>query len=89
MSFFIKPEEVFNYFDNVVCPTKAKMLQSFCIAAILKQTSVYFEEPCQNFMCYCFKFRIHRLLGRTLLLRGFKYVYYFSDSNINLLILTC
>ena len=89
MSCFIKPEEVFNYFDNVVCPRKAKMLHSFCIAAILKQTSVYFEEHCQNFTCYCFKFRIHRLLGLTLLLRGFKNVYYFSDSNVNLVILTC
>ena len=61
----------------------------FCIAPILKQTSVSFEEHCQNFTCYCFKCRIHRLLGRTLLLRGFKNVYYFSNSNVNLVILTC
>ena len=64
MSRFITPDKVFDYFDNVVCPTRTNMLY-------LKQKSVYFEEHCQNFTCFCSKRRIHRFLGQVLLATGY------------------
>ena len=62
----IRPETVFSYFDNVVCPLRANGLHSYCIAAILQQTNTLYKEHCQEITCYCIKCRIDRLLGQTL-----------------------
>ena len=80
MSRFITPDKVFDYFDNVVSPTRTNMLH-------LKQTSVYFEEHCQNFTCYCSKRRIHRFLGQVLLARGYRNIHYLCNICIHLVIL--
>ena len=82
MSRFITPDKVFDYFDNVVSPTRTNMLH-------LKQTSVYFEEHCQNFTCYCSKRRIHRFLGQVLLARGYRNIHYLCNICIHLVILCC
>ena len=80
MSRFITPDKVFDYFDNVVSPTRTNMLH-------LKQTSVYFEEQCQNFTCYCSKRRINRFLGHVLLARGYRNIHYLCNICIHLVIL--
>ena len=80
MSRFITPDKVFDYFDNVVSPTRTNMLH-------LKQTSVYFEEHSQNFTCYCNKRRIHRFLGQVLLARGYRNIHYLCNICIHLVIL--
>ena len=80
MSRFITPDKVSDYFDNVVSPTRTNMLH-------LKQTSVYFEEHCQNFTCYCSKRRIHRFLGQVLLARGYRNIHYLCNICIHLVIL--
>ena len=84
MSFHVQPCDIFDYFENVVNSTKAQNLHVFSIAVTLQYHSKMFKEHSKNHCCYCFKWRIYRLLIQTLLSKG--YIWYIS-GNCNTIVL--
>ena len=78
MSIHVQPCDIFDYFENVVNPTKAQNLHVFSITVTLQYHSEMFKEHSKNHCCYGFKCRIYRLLTRTLLHEGYKNTLYIS-----------
>ena len=84
MTGFVHSNDIFDYFVNVVCSVRANNLHTYSIGVAL---IAVFNEHQQNFISYCFKCCIYRLLVQTLFLRGYRNIGYISNSNVNLVIL--
>lgn len=82
MTGFVHSNDIFDYFD-VVCSVRANNLHTYSIGVAL---IAVFNEHQQNFISYCFKCRIYRLLVQTLFLR-YRNIGYISNSNVNSVIL--
>lgn len=70
MSACAHPQDIFKYFENMICPVKVKNLHQYSVAVALSHASGIIEEHSKNDKCYCFQCRIQRLLVETLLLKG-------------------
>ena len=64
----------------VGCSNRANNLHTHSIADVLRFTSSVYIEHSQNYQCFCFKCRIHRLLCEVLISRGYTNILYVSDN---------
>ena len=78
MSGFVHSHNIFNYFENVICPVRANNLHPYSTPVALRFTSAIFKEHFQNYACYYFKCRIPHLLAETLISKGYTNIAYIS-----------
>lgn len=86
MIVFVHSDDVFNYFENIVCPSEGKQFTSVFHCSCFMLYSSFFEEHSRNYKCFCFKCRIHKLLIETLISKGYRNIIYIS-GNYNVIIL--
>lgn len=82
----VNPQNIFQYFEMLVCSVHAKNLHTHYITAALCYKLSLYREYSQNYQCFCFKCRIYRLLCGTLISRGYTNILYVS-RNLELTIL--
>ena len=70
MSVHIDPREVLTYFNNIVCPWRAKQLQPVSIAKSVCHLVIQINGHNSSYHCHCFSCRICRVLLSTLFARG-------------------
>ena len=73
----VNPEDIFDYFENIVCLVRANNLHTYSIGLALRYSSKIFDEHSKEYRCCCFKCRIHQLLAETRISRGY-YLYFWS-----------
>ena len=59
----VKPEDMLQYFDNIVCPFWVNHLDDASIKAYLDTKFGEFKEHRRTYQCWCFKCRIFKLLS--------------------------
>ena len=87
MSITVNPEDIFDYFENVVCPVRANNLHMYSISLVLKYSSKIFDKHSKEYHCRCFKCRIHQLMTETMISRSYRnIIYIFGQCNAIILI---
>ena len=61
MSINIHPTNIFLYFDNHLCYSKAKSLCSVCMARCIRYISSKTRRQNSEYKCHCFKCRVYRM----------------------------
>ena len=87
MSAYVQPSNIFQYFCDAVDENLANELHPYAIVAALQYTAPSNKEHSKDFCCSCFKCRIHYLLVKTLLSKGYKDIIFIS-GNSNIIILS-
>ena len=70
MSLNIEPIKVFDYFNNMVDPSRARQLDFFSIARSICYLAVQIDGHSLHYHCHCFSCRICRILLTMLLFRN-------------------
>ena len=83
----VNPEKILDYFENVVCTVRANNLHTYSVGLALRYSSRIFVEHSKEYRCRCFKCRIHQLLAKTIISRGYRNIIYISGCR-NVIILT-
>ena len=61
MSINIHPTNIFLYFDNHLCYSKAKSLCSVCMARCIRYISSKTRRQNSEYKCHCFKCQVYRM----------------------------